>query len=413
MTQAVLQAPKADPASQGQPPQHDPHCSAGEPSRSAVGSLFAPLRNGLQWLRQAVMRKDHRPSDSTPTSPLPANDTGQGGLHDMDTLVERMIRQGRYTFLLRPQIAKNLSPSHLRQALDALEESMALVPDGEVLLGWVDPARQPGWFLDQEDESPDRCVFRVRRFFLDRYPVTNRQFHQFVVAGGYEQMNLWDEQIWPAMLEFVDQTGCQGPRWWKDGCYEPGKEDHPVVGVCWYEAVAYARWAGKRLPSDAEWVKAASWPVTLSDGSRLQRNFPWGDTMDHGRANVWGSGHGDTLPVDALPEGVSVGGVYQLTGNVWEWLHGDFPGPGFPFKDLELQVPMKSIRGGAFDTYFDIQAGCHFQSGEIPLARRANIGFRCAISAGDLMLAVGLDPGVQTATASESAASGTPDGNTS
>lgn len=324
----------------------------------------------------------------------------------MDALVERMIRQGRYAFLLRPQIAKNLSVSHVRRALEAMEESMALVPDGEVLLGWVDPARQPGWFLDEEGEPPERRVFQVRRFFLDRYPVTNRQFYEFVAAGGYEQMNLWDEQVWPAMLEFVDRTGCHGPRWWKDGRCEPGKENHPVVGVCWYEAAAYARWAGKRLPSDAEWVKAASWPVTLSDGSRLQRSFPWGDTMDHSRANVWGSGFGGTVPVDALPGNVSVGGVYQLVGNVWEWLDGDFPGPGFPFSQLDLPIPMKSIRGGAFDTYFDTQASCCFQSGEIPLARSANIGFRCAISAGDLMLAARPDHA-----APQPAETSSPDGN--
>jgi iron(II)-dependent oxidoreductase len=153
------------------------------------------------------------------------------------------------------------------------------------------------------------------------------------------------------------------------------------VGVCWYEAAAYARWIGKRLPTDAEWVKAASWPVAIAGHPLLQRRYPWGEAVDRTRANLWGSGPGRPVPVDEFPGGVSVGGVQQLIGNVWEWtadpLAVEEDGDG------ELASPaheMKSLRGGAYDTYLDCQATCHYQSGDDALTRKHNIGFRCAIS---------------------------------
>ena len=229
-------------------------------------------------------------------------------------------------------------------------------------------------------------MIRVAHFFLDRYPVTNRQFYDFVAAGGYQQTALWDEKILPAVLDFVDQTGRPGPRFWEAGCYQAGREDHPVVGVCWHEAVAYARWVGKRLPTDAEWVKAGSWTVNLSHNTRVQRRYPWGDTMDRTRANLWGSGPNTTVPVDQFPDGVSVGGVYHLIGNVWEWTRGELSSGSPPFQDLVFEVPLKSIRGGAFDTYFDNHATCQFQSGETAIARKRNLGFRCGLGTCDLML---------------------------
>jgi iron(II)-dependent oxidoreductase len=306
--------------------------------------------------------------------------------NDINALVKRMLVQGRYALLLRPQVAANTSDKQLARAREALESQMALVPDGEVVVGRIDDALDDGELDDDEIAACEGRVIRVDRFFLDRYPVTNRQFHQFVASGGYEQIALWEESIWPAVLDFVDQTGEPGPLFWRDGCYEPGKADHPVVGVSWYEAAAYAQWLGKRLPSDAEWVKAGSWPVALSASTRVQRRYPWGDTMDRKRANLWGSSSDGTASIDQFPEGVSVGGVYQLIGNVWEWTRGSFLPQDFPHRDLVMDVPLKSIRGGAYDTYLDNQATCQFQSGEPPIARKPNVGFRCAVGVCDLML---------------------------
>jgi iron(II)-dependent oxidoreductase len=306
--------------------------------------------------------------------------------HDTAAVIERMLADGRYALLLCPATAKTLGESQLAAAVATLDQSTAMVPEGDVLLGTVDE------LLD--DVRPEALaalasglrVIRVQPLFLDRYPVTNRQYYEFVAAGAYGEMPLWDEAIWPAVFDFVDRTGSPGPRFWRDGCYPAGKEDHPVVGVSWFEADAYARWAGRRLPSDAEWVKAACWPVALSPGVPLQRRYPWGDSMDRSRANLWGSGPGDTVPVTEFAQGASVGGVCQLIGNVWEWTAENFRPSDHPSGDVSLSVPMKCIRGGAFDTYFDNQASCRFASGENPLGRKHNIGFRCALSLSDVML---------------------------
>ncbi len=133
-------------------------------------------------------------------------------------------------------------------------------------------------------------------------------------------------------------------------------------------------------------IKAGSWPIALAPGSVRQRRYPWGNSFENDRANLWGTGLGETVGVDEFADGVSVGGVYQLIGNVWEWTAGDFRGGCHSLGELVLPTPMKSIRGGAFDTYFDNQATCQFQSGENPLQRRHNIGLRCAIGTSDMNL---------------------------
>ncbi len=303
--------------------------------------------------------------------------------NNVETLVEEMLAQRRYGLLLRPQIVPSLTKEQLERTLAALAEGMAVVPEGDVII------EEAKWNDDPEEvEAPatPSKVVRVQGYYLDRYPVTNEQFQEFVSGGGYEQMAIWDAEIWPGVLDFVDRTDCPGPRDWKNGRYKPGEHNYPVVNVSWYEAVAYARWVGKRLPTSAEWVKASSWPIQLSPTVRVQRKYPWGDTMDRLRANLWGSGPGRVVPVDEFQSGVSSGGVYQLIGNVWEWTNSNFGCGGDPRTDLILHVPMKSIRGGAFNTYFDHQAACQFQSGEIPVSRKYNIGFRCALSLCDVAI---------------------------
>jgi iron(II)-dependent oxidoreductase len=288
------------------------------------------------------------------------------------SIVDQLIAQGRTALLLRPKIATTLPVAEREAAQTALDDSMAMVPAG--LVGMYPR------LCDGADEivTPENMI-PVEGLFLDRYAVTNREYFAFVESGGYEQMSLWDEAIWPAVLGFVDTTGQPGPRFWANGTFPAGEENHPVVGVSWYEASAFARWVGKRLPTDAEWVKAASWPVFAEGDQPVQRRFPWGDAMDRKRTNIWGSGFERTIPVRSLPSSASASGIEQLVGNVWEWTTTAFGMWDVPGDRLESPQPLKSIRGGAFDTYFESQANCHFQSGASPLDRKHNVGFRCAL----------------------------------
>ena len=303
---------------------------------------------------------------------------------DTSGLVEQMVAQARYSLLLRQEIVSNLTSAQIIAARRHLNAEMTLVPAGEISVGFT--SRGPG---EENHHADDDCesrgtVVRIERFLLDRFCVSNRQYQHFVDAGGYEQMSIWEPDIWPGVLDFIDQTGSPGPRFWHHGRCPEGLEDHPVVGVSWYEASAYARWVGKRLPTDPEWEKSASWPIQLRAANRPPRRFPWGNTFDPTRANLWGTGPLTTVPVDAYPAGTTVGGAHQMVGNVWEWTTGNFGAWCVPTQDLILTAPARSLRGGGFDTYFDSQATCQFQSGEDPTARKHNIGFRCALSVCDL-----------------------------
>ena len=334
------------------------------------------LKSLLTWPQKATAIPEQAESKPAPMPPPRPKRAKRG-----ETLPEQMIEQGRVALLLRPQVAASLSMPDRRAAQEALDEAMAIVPQGQVAM------RSRGYDL-VEEEAPGKAerLIQVEGFFLDRYTVTNQEYQEFVNDGGYEQMSLWDESIWPAVLGFVDRTGQPGPRYWENGTFPTGKDDHPVVGVSWYEACAYARWAGKRLPTDAEWVKAGSWPVFAEGSKPVQRRFPWGDSLDRKRVNVWGSGYEGTVPVHALTAGASVNGVQQLVGNVWEWTSSTFGAWEPAGRKIDTTQPLKSVRGGAYDTYFDTQAHCQFQSGESPLARKHNVGFRCSLGFCDVIL---------------------------
>lgn len=329
----------------------------------------------------------HRPARNTVAS-------------DSDDLAQQMVERGRYALMLRPQIADSLEAEVRQRAQTALDEAMAVVPQGPVLMRSFRYDELP----NHQRAGGERLV-HVDGYLLDRFPVTNAEYQQFVDDGGYEQMPLWEESMWPAVLGFVDGSGHPGPRFWHNGRFPAGKEEHPVTGVCWYEAAAFARWAGKRLPSDPEWVKAGCWPVPSDGGHMVQRKYPWGDAMNRSLVRLWSPGPNKgsgTVAVYASPGSASVNGVQQLVGNVWEWTSSSFGAWDPPALKVETAMPMKSVRGGAFDTYFETQSSCQFQSGESPLGRKHNIGFRCAVGFCDLVsddeaVAASLPEGLATA----------------
>src|SRR4051812_27210074 len=303
--------------------------------------------------------------------------------HSTDALVDELLATRRYALLLRPETKQHLSQLHIVRAIRQLDESMALVPAGRVLLGQLaEQSHAACGPADTDQKLVERNLVNVEPVYFDRFCVTNEEYQRFVDAGGYEQLEFWHEEALPALLDFVDQTGAPGPRFWSDGQYSPDEQNLPVVGVSWFEAWAYARWVGKQLPSDAEWTKAAAWPVESAPGRVAQRRYPWGESFDVRKAHLYGSGQHAPVPVDEYPGGTSVGGIHQLVGNVWEWT--STPLANVADSTLHVSESVMSVRGGAFDTYFENQATCHFQSGEHALSRRRNIGFRLALPMSDL-----------------------------
>ena len=251
-------------------------------------------------------------------------------------------------------------------AAQRLEEELAVVPDGYASL------------TTTLDDSPGSAEIEIEvpAFQLAIYPVTNQRFQQFVDDGGYDDLTLWPQSIWPHLIELHDQTDKPGPRFWVDGRHDRRWSNLPVVGISWYEAVAYARWVGLRLPIETEWQMAASWRIKSE--ADVFRRFPWGDAMDYQRCNVWGAGLGRIAPVHAFEMGAAPNGVQQLIGNVWEWTASDFEITDPSGRIVVGEMPFRSIRGGAFDTYFDSQATAAFRTGQILLARSHNVGVRLA-----------------------------------
>ncbi len=226
-------------------------------------------------------------------------------------------------------------------------------------------------------------------FYVDKTPVTNRQYLEFVEDGGYERPELWD----PEGFAWIKEQRIFAPKhwyqpephsWWTErfGFHEPLRPDAPVVHVSWYGADAYARWAGKRLPTEAEWEKAASWDPETGKG----RLFPWGDeppTPANERANLDQLSF-STSDVGAYPSGASAYGVLDMVGNVWEWTATEFTGyPGFesfPYKEYSevfFDGGYRVLRGGSWATR-PVAIRNTFRNWDHPIRRQLFCGFRCA-----------------------------------
>ena len=166
---------------------------------------------------------------------------------------------------------------------------MVLIPAGDFEMG-----SNNGF----DNERPVHTVY-VDAFYMDKYEVTNAEYKKFVDANPQ-----WQKGRIEGRFHDGDYL-----RLWNGNNYPVGKGDHPVVSVSWYAAMAYARWAGKRLPTEAEWEKAAR-------GGLAGKRYPWGDTIDATKAN-YGGNVGGTTPVGSYP--ANGYGLYDMSGNVWEW----------------------------------------------------------------------------------------------
>ncbi len=294
-------------------------------------------------------------------------------------LIEEFLENGRAALLLRAELDSKVKPEQKQVARQLLLDSMATIQPGKV---WMTTPSKT------EVEMGAACGLSadVAGVMMDRQAVTNEQFQKFVDDGGYENAEFWCEKSLPARTQFLDQTGCQGPRFWRNGQFGKGEASLPVVGVNWFEARAFARWSGKRIPNGPEWVKAASSPDLTNSVCTQQKKYPWGESISNTQANLWQSGIGRVVPVTQYAQ-LTPQNICQMVGNVWEWVDDDFmTWTGKSGWDANAGS-LKAIRGGAFDTYLESQATVQSQSGEEPYARRHNIGFRCAVDCNRIQLA--------------------------
>jgi iron(II)-dependent oxidoreductase len=223
------------------------------------------------------------------------------------------------------------------------------IPGARLLLG-----AKPGGGFVFDNEKWAHPV-NVDAFRMARAAVTNEQYASFVEAGGYGERRFWSEAGWT----WRTRAEATHPVYWErvgDGWrvrrydrLEPLRPHRPVIHVCGYEAEAYCNWAGRRLPTEAEWELAAATPD--------KRTFPWGEELpSRRRANLDGR-FGGPVDVGCFPEGDSAYGCRQMIGNVWEWTATDFqPYPGFvadPYKEYSepwFASPHKVLRGGCWAT---------------------------------------------------------------
>jgi ergothioneine biosynthesis protein EgtB len=245
--------------------------------------------------------------------------------------------------------------------------------------------QSPNYEFAFDNEKPSHQVF-LPDFALDRAPASNGDFLEFIRAGGYQDFRWWFSEGW----ETVNREKWLAPLYWElhddewmirdfTGLHSAaGKADEPVCHVSFFEASAFARWAGKRLPTEAEWEKAAS--ISAANAPQL---FPWGDAApDVTKANLFENGLWAPAAIGAFPEGQSALGCQQMIGDVWEWTTSDYvPYPGFKTEFDEYNdkwfVNQKVLRGGSFATP-QLHIRSTYRNFFHAQERWMTSGFRCA-----------------------------------
>lgn len=217
---------------------------------------------------------------------------------------------------------------------------MIAIPAGEFTMG-----------SDVEDERPAHVV-SVEAFEIDVFEVTNEEFARFVEETGY--------------VTDAEKAGDSMP--WR--AYAEGRPRHPVVKVSWNDARAYCEWAGKRLPTEAEWEKAARG----TDG----RAYPWGNEWDEAKANTKEAGYRGTTIVGSFPDGASPYGVMDMAGNVAEWTADWFKAyPESDYQSPYFGEKYKVIRGGGWFSDKELVRTTERSASSVTLAND-DVGFRCA-----------------------------------
>lgn len=290
--------------------------------------------------------------------------------HGETMLATHQLRRGEPVLLEDPGAVAALHPP---------VRDEVFVPEGPFTMGTDDDP----WAYD--NERPSRTV-DLGPYWIDTGLVNNAAYQEFMDDGGYRTRRWWTRDGW----EWKERRGADSPAFWtregtgwsrrRFGRQEMVPPDEPVQHVCFHEAQAYASWAGKRLPSEPEWEKAAR----FDPGTGRSRRYPWGDTEPGTRHANLGRRRLGPSPAGLHPDGASPLGVQQLIGDVWEWTSTTFTGyPGFrsfPYEDYSevfFDDGYKVLRGGSWATH-PTAVRATFRNWDHPIRRQIFSGFRCA-----------------------------------
>ena len=232
----------------------------------------------------------------------------------------------------------------IREDIPTNTGSMVLIPGGEFIMG-----SNERW----DDEAPE-YIESVEKFYIDAYEVTNAEYEKFTY-----------------------DTKREVPYHWSNGKVPKNKKNHPVIYVNWYDAEGYCKWEGKRLPTEQEWEKAAR-----GESGNI---YPWGNTWTIDKSNHPYKGSTGTEPVGSYPNGTSPYGLYDMSGNVWEWVDSFYlPHPGNNINRGEYGTDKRVLKGGS---WFDcLSYGCGLSAPTFnrsfftPEVKNNSFGFRCAKS---------------------------------
>ena len=272
---------------------------------------------------------------------------------------EKVFPSRNSTIMIKPQskfslpVTKTYSTSHtlianadvrVREGAPKDAVSMALIPGGKFIMG-----SNERW----DDEAPE-YIESVNKFYIDRYEVTNAEYEKFTYGTKREE-----------------------PYHWPNGKIPRGKKNHPVIYVSWHDASEYCKWRGKRLPTEQEWEKSAR-----GDSGNI---YPWGNTWATNKSNHPYKGSTGTEPVGSYPNGKSPYGLYDMSGNVWEWVDSFYlPHPGNNINRGEYGMDKRVLKGGS---WFDcLSYGCGLSAPTFnrsfftPEVKNNSFGFRCAKS---------------------------------
>ena len=294
---------------------------------------------------------------------------------------ELMIYDFQHYFNRYQDPTDNYTPKNmneLKKPNTNVETGMVTIPGGIYYLGF------DSYGFSYDNELPEHKVY-LHPYQIDIYPVTNADYMKFMTIGGYEDYRFWLADGW----DLIRQNNWKAPLYWETIDGQWYKKDfrglskvapeQPVTNVCYYEADAFARWMGKRIPTEAEWEKASSWNEEL----KKKTKYPWGDELPtDDLANLLESWMWSASDIGTYPKGKSYYGCHQMIGDVWEWTSSEYVlYPGFKSRFQEYtdkwSINQKVLRGGSFATSKS-QIRNSYRNYFKPHERILFSGFRCA-----------------------------------